>query len=157
MESNFTRICMESAEETGAYIYPPICTSRLSFLQGVFFHFVLSEYPNQSHNFTSLNFSDVTLLFSPNQLSELDDFVSFPSYGCNLGTERERATRACQPLIWCKKEKLLIFLAVVDRCHLPDNNSYNSFLGAKASTAWKHLYIKKRKTNVCYHFFTICK
>ena len=88
---------MESSEETGAYIYPPICTSRLSFLQGVFFHFVLSEYPNQSHNFTSLNFCDVTLLFSLSQLSELDDFVRFPSYGCNLETERERATRTCQP------------------------------------------------------------
>ena len=55
---------MESSEQTGAYIYPPICTSRLSFLQEGFLHFVLCEYPNQSHNLTSLNFCDVTLLFS---------------------------------------------------------------------------------------------
>ena len=27
---------------------------------------------------------------SLSQLSELDDFVSFPSYGCNLETARER-------------------------------------------------------------------
>ena len=59
-------------------------------MQEGFFHFVLSEYPNQSHNFTSLNFCDVTILFSLSQLSELDDFISFPSYGCNLETERER-------------------------------------------------------------------
>ena len=83
---------MESSEETGAYNYPPISTSRLSFLQEGFFHFVLSEYPYQSHNFTSLNFCNVTILFSLSQLSELDDFVSFPSYGCNLETERESDT-----------------------------------------------------------------
>jgi len=32
--------------------------------QGGFFHVVLSEYPNQSHNFTNLNFCHLTLLFS---------------------------------------------------------------------------------------------
>ena len=96
---------------------------------------------------------------SLSQLSELDDFVRFPSYGCNLETARERERHGLVNHWYDVRPKIdfFIFLAVVDRCHLPDSNSYNSFLGAKASTAWKHLYIKKRKTNVCYHFFTICK
>ena len=34
------------------------------FGQEGFFHLALSEYPNQSHNLTHLNFCDVTLLYS---------------------------------------------------------------------------------------------
>ena len=55
---------MESSEQTGFYIYPPICTNGRIFAKGAFFHLVLSEYiyANQSHDFTNLNFCDVTLL-----------------------------------------------------------------------------------------------
>ena len=52
-------------------ISSPTCTNRLIFGEGLFFIFLflnmlnmLSEYANQSHNFTNLNFRDVTLLFS---------------------------------------------------------------------------------------------
>ena len=62
IQANFRRICMESSEQTGAYIYPPICTNRLIFDNCAFFHLVLSEFANQSHNFTSLNF--LTSIFS---------------------------------------------------------------------------------------------
>jgi len=56
---------MESSEQTGSYIYPPICTTKQAdFWLGGFFHVVLSEYPSQSHHFTNLNFCDETLLFS---------------------------------------------------------------------------------------------
>ena len=55
---------MESTENKGAYISPPISTRRLIFGKGFFFHLVLSKYAIQSHNFTNLNFSDVTLPFS---------------------------------------------------------------------------------------------
>ena len=37
----------------------PICTSRLIFGKGGFFHLVLSEYANQSHNFKNVNFSSL--------------------------------------------------------------------------------------------------
>ena len=37
----------------------PICTSRLIFGKGGFFHLVLSEYGNQSHNFKNVNFSSL--------------------------------------------------------------------------------------------------
>ena len=37
----------------------PICTSRLIFDKGGFFHLVLSEYANQSHNFKNVNFSSL--------------------------------------------------------------------------------------------------
>ena len=37
----------------------PICTSRLIFGKGGFFHLVLSEYTNQSHNFKNVNFSSL--------------------------------------------------------------------------------------------------
>ena len=53
---------MESSGQTGAYIYPPICTNRLIFGKGLF-HLFLSEYTNQSQNFTNLNFCDVSLLY----------------------------------------------------------------------------------------------
>ena len=83
---------------------------------------------------------------SLSQLSELDDFVSFPSYGYNLETERESDTDlSTTDMMYAWKKDFSIFLAVVSSCHLPDSNSYNSFVGAKASTAWKNLYIKKRK------------
>ena len=36
-----------------------ICTSRLIFGKGGFFHLVLSEYANQSHNFKNVNFSSL--------------------------------------------------------------------------------------------------
>ena len=52
---------MESSEQTGDYIYSPICTE---FWQVAFFHLVLSEYVNQSNNFTNLNFCYVTRFFS---------------------------------------------------------------------------------------------
>ena len=55
---------MESTEHKGAYISPPICTRRLIFGKGFCFHLVLSKYAIQSHNFTNLNFCDVTLPFS---------------------------------------------------------------------------------------------
>ena len=48
----------------GAYIFPQICTNRLIFGKGAFSHFLLSEYANQFHIFTNLNFFDVTFLFS---------------------------------------------------------------------------------------------
>ena len=53
---------MESSEQTGAYIYLPICTNRLIFGKGLF-HLFLSEYTNQSQNFTNLNFCDISLLY----------------------------------------------------------------------------------------------
>ena len=40
---------MESSEQTGAYVYPPIYTNKLIFGR-FFFHLVLSEYATQSHN-----------------------------------------------------------------------------------------------------------
>ena len=59
---------MEPSEQTGAYIFSPICTSRLIFGKEAFPHLFLSEYakqsPDQSHNFTNLNFCDVTLLYN---------------------------------------------------------------------------------------------
>ena len=57
----FRRICVESSEQTGDYIYSPICTE---FWQVAFFHLVLSQYVNQSNNVTNLNFCYVTLFFS---------------------------------------------------------------------------------------------
>ena len=41
------KICMESSEQTGAYISLQICTNRLIFGKGAFFYLVLSEYVNQ--------------------------------------------------------------------------------------------------------------
>ena len=55
---------MESPEQTGSYSYPPIALTGLFFGKGLFFHLLLSEYANQSHHFTNLNFCDATLLFS---------------------------------------------------------------------------------------------
>ena len=59
---------MESSEQTGAYIFSPICINKLIFGKEVFPHLVLSEYanqsPHQSNNFTNLNFCDVTLLYN---------------------------------------------------------------------------------------------
>jgi len=52
---------VESSEQTGDYIYSPICTD---FWPVAFFHLVLSEYVNQSNNFTNLNFCYVTLFSS---------------------------------------------------------------------------------------------
>ena len=52
---------MESSEQTGDYMYSPICTD---FWQVAFFHVVISECVNQSSNFTNLNFCYVTLFFS---------------------------------------------------------------------------------------------
>ena len=62
IQANFRRTCTESSEQTGAYTYPPNCTNRLIFDKGTFFILFLSEYSNQSHNFTSLNF--LTSIFS---------------------------------------------------------------------------------------------
>ena len=42
-----------------AYISPRLIFGKWFFF---FFHLVLSEYANQSHNFTNLNFCDVTVL-----------------------------------------------------------------------------------------------
>ena len=63
IQAKFRRICMESSEQTGAYIYPTIFTNRLILARRLFY-LAISEYANQSHNFTNLNFCDVTLLFS---------------------------------------------------------------------------------------------
>ena len=142
MESSFAKICMESSEQTGAYIYPPIC--KRAFFILFFVNMLTSPIISQVlWRHTSLFY----WINSLSQLSELDDFVSFPSYGCNLETARERERHGLVNHWYDVRPKIdfFIFLAVVDRCHLPDSNSYNSFLGAKASTAWKHLYIKKRK------------
>ena len=35
-KANFGRICVELSEQTGACIYPPICTNRLIFGEGAF-------------------------------------------------------------------------------------------------------------------------
>ena len=35
-KANFGRICVELLEQTGACIYPPICTNRLIFGEGAF-------------------------------------------------------------------------------------------------------------------------
>ena len=54
---------MESSQQTGVYIHPTICTNRL-ILARTLFYLAISEYANLSHNFTNLNFCDVTFLFS---------------------------------------------------------------------------------------------
>ena len=51
---------MESSEQTGSYIYPPICTDKLIFCKGTFFIlFFLLKYDYESYNFTNLNYRDV--------------------------------------------------------------------------------------------------
>ena len=47
---------MRSSKQTGAYISSPVCTNRLIFSKRAFFYLVLSEYANQSHNFTKFEF-----------------------------------------------------------------------------------------------------
>ena len=37
IQANFTRICMESSEQTSAYIYRANCTNRLIFVKGALF------------------------------------------------------------------------------------------------------------------------
>ena len=56
MQSSFRRICTQSSYHSSTYIYQPISTNRLIFGKGGFFHLVLSEYANQSPNFTNLKF-----------------------------------------------------------------------------------------------------
>ena len=55
---------MATSEQTGAYTYPPICTNKLIFGKGFFFHLILSEYATQSHNFANFNVCDITHLSS---------------------------------------------------------------------------------------------
>ena len=79
IQANFRRTCTESSEQTGAYTYPPNCTNRLIFDKGEFFILFLSEYSNQSNNFTSLNF--LTSIFSSLLLIHISvDFSSSPPY-----------------------------------------------------------------------------
>ena len=79
IQANFRRTCTESSEQTGAYTYPPNCTNRLICDKGEFFILFLSEYSNQSNNFTSLNF--LTSIFSSLLLIHISvDFSSSPPY-----------------------------------------------------------------------------
>ena len=79
IQANFRRTCTESSEQTGAYTYPPNCTNRLIFDKGEFFILFLSEYSNQSNNFTSLNF--LTSIFSSLLLINISvDFSSSLPY-----------------------------------------------------------------------------
>ena len=79
IQANFRWTCTESSEQTGAYTYPPNCTNRLIFDKGAFFILFLSDYSNQSHNFTSLNF--LTSIFSSLLLIHISvDFSSSPPY-----------------------------------------------------------------------------
>ena len=45
-------------------ISPTNYQQQADFWQGVFFHLVLYEYANQSHDFPNLNVCDVTLVLS---------------------------------------------------------------------------------------------
>ena len=79
---------VRSHQSKPVLISSPTCTNRLIFGEGPFFIFLflnmLSEYANQSHNFTNLNFRDVTLQINQSILFKLDSVRS----GCPISRAR---------------------------------------------------------------------
>ena len=63
IQANFQRICMESSEHNCACNLLTNLHQQSDCWKEGFFHLVISEYANKSHNFTNLNFCDVTIPF----------------------------------------------------------------------------------------------
>ena len=86
----------------------PICTNRLIVDKGGFFHLVLSEYANQSHNFKNVNFSPLYGKQDVNtkiwdQLRALGCIIKEATY-YHWNQSMHIGTICCK--IWCETEIL---------------------------------------------------
>ena len=81
-----------------------LCTNGLTFWQKGFFHHVFSEYANHTHNFTNLNFCDVTLLlsivFNMTSYGNYKSLCVIQSTLCILGHRCPVQTKARVPLAY---------------------------------------------------------